>query len=304
MHVTVLASTRNNAERLDLTLESLSRQQVPNDVLWEVVVADNGSSDPTPAVLELWSRRMPLRRVSEPLPGVSRGRNTALASARGELIVFTDDDVIVPPDWISTYLAAYRARGGNYFYGGPIDSELEGELPRDGWLRFAPASVRGLDWGETAHQLKRGEYFTGANWACSAAAARRAGGFDVRMGPGGTSGPSGGEESDLMERLVQTGLKGWYLPDTRIRHWVPAAKTRPQHLLARWQTLAAVTAWKGRAWYGRYRVGRIPWRLYPELAQSLVKVMAARLGLVDRVEADGQLAWTRGMWTGFRLPPR
>jgi hypothetical protein len=51
-------------------------------------------------------------------------------------------------------------------------------------------------------------------------------------------------------------------------------------------------------------VGRIPWRLYPELAVSALKSMAAKLGLVDRVEAAKQQAWARGAWIGFRLPPR
>jgi glycosyltransferase involved in cell wall biosynthesis len=304
LDVTILISTRDNARRLDLTLESLSRMQVPNGTSWEVVVADNGSSDPTAAVLDVWAGRIPLRRVLEPRPGVSRARNAALAIARGKLIVFTDDDVTVPAWWLTTYLNAYRAKGDQHFYGGPFDSELEGELPSGDWIRIAPASVRGLDWGDTPHQLEKGEYFTGANWAAPAHLVRRQGGFDVRMGPGGTSGPGGGEETDLMERLRRDGLTGWYLPDTRIQHWVPAAKTSPAHLLARWQTLAAVSAWKGRAWYGRYRVGRIPWRLYPELAVSALKSMAAKLGLVDRVEAAKQQAWARGAWIGFRLPPR
>ena len=303
MRVSVVICTRNNARRLEVTLDSLSRLRVPSDITWDLAIADNGSSDGTDQVLKAWATHLPLRTVSVPEPGVSRGRNAALALAQGELVIFTDDDVKVPPTWITTYAEAYKALGDGYYYGGPIDSELEGDPPADGWMRIAPGSVRGVEWGPTARELKRGEYFIGANWACSTEAARAAGGFDIRMGPGGTAGPPGGEETDLMERLSRRGLKAWYLPTIRVQHWVPAAKTQPAHLLARWQTLATVKAWKGRVWYGRIRVGRVPWRLYPELAKVTLKSVAARLGLADRVEADMQRAWARGAWAGFRLPP-
>ena len=303
MRVTVLISTRNNVRRLEVTLDSLSRLRIPSDIAWDLVVADNGSSDGTARVLGEWASRLPLRSVWVPEPGLSRGRNAALALARGHLVIFTDDDVKVPATWITQYTEAFKALGDRYFYGGPIDSELEGDPPADGWMRIAPASVRGLEWGTTAHELKGGEYFTGANWACSPDAARAAGGYDIRMGLGGTGGPLGGEENDLMERLHRQGLRGWYLPAVRIQHWVPASKTKPEHLLARWEALATVKAWKGHVRYGRIKVGRIPWRLYPELAKATLKSLAARLGLADRVEADTQRAWARGAWAGFRLPP-
>lgn len=304
MLVTVLLSTLNNADRLALTLEGFTRLQVPAGVEWEVVVANNGSTDNTAEVLRSWEGRLPLRSVWEPLPGVSRARNAALSAARGELIIFTDDDVTVPTEWVAEYVRAYQDKGSGYYFGGPIDSELEGPPPSHEWLRIAPASVKGLDWGEEAHELERGEYFTGANWACSSDAAQKAGGFDVRMGPGGSRGPGGGEENDLMERVGQLGLRSWYVPGTRLAHWVPLAKLRPEHLLARHETFAAVQAWKGRTWYGRIRVYQIPWRLYPERALSVLQWLAARLGLADRVEADLRLARSRGAWTGFRLPPR
>lgn len=304
MLVTVLLSTLNNADRLALTLEGFTRLRIPEGCEWEVVVADNGSTDNTAEVLHRWEGRLPLRSVWEPLPGVSRARNAGLAAAGGEFIIFTDDDVTVPTEWVAEYVRAYQHKGPGYYFGGPIDSELEGPPPSDEWLRIAPASVKGLQWGDEARELKRGEYFTGANWACRADAARKAGGFDVRMGPGGSGGPRGGEENDLMERLEQQGLRSWYIPGTRVAHWVPAAKLLPQHLLARQETHAAVKAWKGRTWYGRIRVYRIPWRLYPERALSVLHWLAARVGLADPVEAGLRRARARGAWIGFRLPPR
>lgn len=304
MLVTVLLSTLNNADRLSQTLQGFTRLRIPEGVEWEVVVTNNGSTDHTATVLNEWRDRLPLRQVWEPLRGLSRARNAALAAARGEFVIFTDDDVTVPVEWVAEYLRAYREKGPGYYFGGPIDCAMDGPPPPEEWVRIAPASVLGLDWGTEEHELSRGQFFTAANWACAADPLRQAGGFDVRMGLGASQGPKGGEENDLMERLGQRGLRSWYLPRTRVVHWVPAAKLRPEHLLARQETLAAVQAWKGRIWYGGVRVYRVPWRLYPERALAMLQWLAARVGLGDPVQADLRLARSRGAWTGFRLPPR
>lgn len=304
MLVSVIFSTRNRAERLAVTLEGFTRLEVPAAVTWELVVADNGSSDRTAAVIAEWAERLPLRRVWAPDPGLSRGRNAALAAARGELILFTDDDVMVSSGWMAAYVQAYRAHGSDRFFGGPIESVFEGDPPPAPWLRLAPASIKGLYWGAEERPLESGEYFIGPNWACAAEPVRRVGGFNPRMGLGARDGPCGGEELELMERLRVEGLRSWYVPSARLRHWVPASKTGSAHILARWEALAAVQAWKGKTAYRPGRFYRVPWKLYPDMGKALLRRMAAGLGYGDPIEAEARYVWCRGLWTGFRLPPR
>src|SRR5262249_21230021 len=116
--VSVIICTWNRARLLDMTLEHFARLRVPAGVEWELVVVNNNSTDDTDAVLQRHEGRLPLRRLFEPRPGKSFAANLALAEARSDLILWTDDDVHVDPDWLAEYVAAARAWPDASFFGG------------------------------------------------------------------------------------------------------------------------------------------------------------------------------------------
>ena len=97
MLITVAICSLNHAELLRRTLQSLAALQVPHDLGWEVVVVNNGSTDHTDQVLAAFADRLPLRCEVEPERGLSRARNRAVDTARGDYMVWTDDDVVVGP---------------------------------------------------------------------------------------------------------------------------------------------------------------------------------------------------------------
>src|SRR5579863_6363284 len=101
MTITVAVPTHNRARTLALALESLARLRLEPGTEIECLVIDNNSSDDTPGVVEHFARTAPFstKRVFEPRQGSSYARNRAVREARGELIFFIDDDVIVEPDW-------------------------------------------------------------------------------------------------------------------------------------------------------------------------------------------------------------
>jgi len=93
--------------------------------------------------------------------------------------------------------------------------------------------------------LEVGECFVGPNWGCNAETVRALGGFDVNVGLDSACAQSRvGEETDLMERLEEQGLKPWYVPQARIRHFVPAAKSTLKHIAARAEDRGYYLAWK------------------------------------------------------------
>ena len=99
--VSVIICTRNRCESLQQTLESVSRLQIPDDLRAELVVVDNASEDATPsAVAAFKPAHIAVRLVTEPAAGLSRARNTGVAAANGAIILFTDDDVRLPSDWL------------------------------------------------------------------------------------------------------------------------------------------------------------------------------------------------------------
>lgn len=235
MDVSVIISTWNNAGQLRLTLEALCACATPADATWELVLVNNACTDDTNAVVEPFRRRLPLVYVDEPRSGVSHGRNAGLAASSGKLIVFTDDDVRVKPDWIACYWRAYLSRPAGFYFGGPIDSEFEtAPPPRAPWLVLAPPSIRGLDWGSSERALSSREFFVGGNWACPIDALTATDGFDSKLGLNPSSDVVRvGEESELMNRLTESGWKGWYLPESRVTHFVPARKSRQAHVMDR-----------------------------------------------------------------------
>ena len=115
---TVVICTRNRAESLRLTLECLTRMEVPSDVDWELLIVDNGSSDATPHVVDEFVTRLPARRIEEPNAGLSNARNRGVSEAAGRYVVWTDDDVDVDEGWLFAYLNAFRTHTEAVVFGG------------------------------------------------------------------------------------------------------------------------------------------------------------------------------------------
>src|SRR5438270_7390140 len=99
MFLTVALCSWNRSELLRKTLEQFTHLEPDKGLDWELIVVDNNSTDDTPNVLAEFVARLPLRALREPAPGKSNAANLAVREARGEYILWTDDDVLVAPDW-------------------------------------------------------------------------------------------------------------------------------------------------------------------------------------------------------------
>ena len=110
MDVTVAICTWNRARLLDTTLARMCSLRIPAGIRWELLVVDNNCTDETPAVIERYASRLPIRRLVEERQGTSFAKNCVLSQAEGELLVWTDDDVLVDENWLAAYLEA--AAGG------------------------------------------------------------------------------------------------------------------------------------------------------------------------------------------------
>lgn len=109
MKVSILICTRDRAAALRDTLSSLARVNVPRGWKVDLLVVDNGSRDGTKEVVE--AARFEFGRprlLIEPVPGVASARNRCLAAAEGEVLVWTDDDVRLPPAWIERMVEPIR----------------------------------------------------------------------------------------------------------------------------------------------------------------------------------------------------
>lgn len=93
--VTIIIPTYNRAETLEMTIESLLRQTYPPDH-YEIIVVDNNSTDTTRDVVERFKRcsSVEVQYLFESRQGVHYARNSALKLSRGEILYYTDDDMI------------------------------------------------------------------------------------------------------------------------------------------------------------------------------------------------------------------
>jgi len=129
--ISLIIPTRNRADLLEKTLESVAIQTFPVSQ-FEVIVVDNGSTDNTPEVVKDFTGRLKnLRYEYEPVPGLHAGRHRGLKEALGDILVYADDDIRATPSWLSAIAENFvdpeiAMVGGNNY------PDFQGEVP--GWL--------------------------------------------------------------------------------------------------------------------------------------------------------------------------
>ena len=211
MKFSIVIPTYNRAEELRATLQSLSELEPPDS--WEVIVADNNSTDDTGQVVRDAAAGFPveLRYVFEREQGRSAALNAAIRESRGSIIVTTDDDVRVAPDWLSHASEALERLDCDYVGGRvlPLWGAPRPEwIPNHGGKQWAVIAL--LDYGDEpipfftqAHRVP-----LGVNMAFRREAFDRAGLWDNSVGRRkGTL--LGQEVREWMSRARDAGLRGF-----------------------------------------------------------------------------------------------
>ncbi len=278
MDVTVAICTRNRANSLARTLESLRQMTIPDGLAWEVVVVDNASRDATPAVLRDFAAKLPLRAEKEPVVGLSRARNRAVAAARGDWLVWTDDDVLVDANWLAAYVAAFRRWPDAAVFGGKVLPLLEPPTPD--WFRAAQPLLGYLmaqrDFGDAPLPLcvAEGRVPFGANYAVRMQE-QRGRQYDPDLGPGSASGRLG-EETGLIDAILGAGGTGWWLPDAVVRHSITAKRQKVGYVFSYFRAHGVTAGFSGGADDVRLLFG-VPRWLWRRLAVRFVRYHASRL---------------------------
>jgi glycosyltransferase involved in cell wall biosynthesis len=221
MDATIAICTWNRSDLLDKTLAQMRRLEVPADLSWEVLVVNNRSTDNTDEVIGRYSGSLPVRRIIEEKQGQSHARNAASLAARGELILWTDDDVLVDSRWLAEMVAASRSRPELSFFGGPIEPWFEIDPPRwllDNWKAINGAyAFRDLGTESFEFDPKRLPY--GANYALRTKVQREFL-YNPRLGRVAT-GEIRGEETDVLLKLLAAGQRGMWVPTAKVQHFIP-----------------------------------------------------------------------------------
>lgn len=295
MSSTVAICTHNRGRVLAATIRSVVSQAD------EVLVIDNASTDDTATVVsELASVYENIRYVAEPNLGLSHARNRALAEAKGEVVVFLDDDAVAGEGLVAAHVEAYADfRVGAT--GGRIDLDWpKGKRPW--WLPHAlDGMYAGLELGEAARDLGPSEGPYGANMSVRLDVGRRLG-FDPSLGRQGASLISN-EETHFFARLRRTHVVR-YVPKAVVNHEVLPARDSVNYLVKRSFAAGQSDVIASRLEGDRMRVHSVASSLVGNLARLVTARGAGQWGPKGFVAG---LAWTaedlgrlRGLLSGRR----
>jgi GT2 family glycosyltransferase len=218
--VTVAVCTRDRPADLALCLNALNRLDYPN---LDILVVDNApSSDATECLVRTTYPNV--RYIREPRPGLNWARNRAIIEARGEVIAYTDDDVVVDPGWVRALASVFAENPEVMAVTGlvvPYELETEAQLlfERHGgfgrgfkreWYRLDRGS------GKRWKYYGTGRFGTGANMAYRRSLFDQIGYFDPALDVGTVT--NGGGDLEMFFRVLKEGHTLVYEPSAIVRH--------------------------------------------------------------------------------------
>ena len=209
----IIICTRDHAESLRDTLSSIAQCYVPADLSTELIIVDNASIDHTAEVIEQTSiDGIPVRYLFEARKGKGYAYNCGLTSARSDILLFTDDDVHVPPNWIADMCKPIVSNKTDAVAGGvvipPMLRQRLGEW--NSWF----ASTEDID-------SARPERMVGANMAFARRVLEAVPQFDVQLGPGALG---FGDETLFSFQLIAAGFRIASAFDVQVEHHFDAAR--------------------------------------------------------------------------------
>ena len=231
---TLAICTRNRAERLKEALSSVAKLSLNGISEFELLVIDNGSNDETARVVEEASSNMkfPFKCVVEKEVGLSRARNRAIREARGEVIIFVDDDEELPEAFIIEYAKAYSRWPQALCIGAKV--ELKWSQPRPHWLTDNLLWVLGKTVCKDDERRYRAPEFCfgGGNFSFRREVFERVGVFNPELGYRGRS-LYGNEDIEMLKRIDGIGGVIVYSPEPRLFHLIETDKLSRRFVLKR-----------------------------------------------------------------------
>ena len=209
-----MVCTRNRRDLLAANAQSLLAQRHPS---FEIIYVDDGSTDDTPQLLDELHARHPdlIRVVRADHKGPGPARNSGAAIARGQYLLFIDDDATAPPDWIAEMLRLRKLHDSAVLCGGIQPFSMESPVER--YLHYRMATAL----GHNPHEFK---FTPTGNLLVERAAFEAAGGFRGRFLPAA-------EDWDLSYRLRRQGAKMFYDPAVAVVHRYSTDRARAEQAI-------------------------------------------------------------------------
>lgn len=272
VEVSVLLATYKRDEILKRTLDSFTRL-APASFSYEIIVIDNAASPATESLVEIYRDSVPIEYLAEPKPGKNSALATGLQHATGELLVFTDDDVLADKQWLNElYVGAARHPDAHLFGGRILPDYPENHLTIGSKIDFEHWLLRSAlviaDWQQAEGPINAGHIW-GPNMAVKRSVFASGITFNPDIGPRGNDYVMG-SETEFLRRANDAGYECIYLPTALVHHQI-----REEQLSLDWMRARAFRSGKGQAALNSVRhlkcIGGVPRYLYKEYFLSILK---------------------------------
>lgn len=265
--ISVIVPTHNRRALLERKLRALEGQ--PGE--FEVIVVADGCTDDTVGWLRGYEASYPIRYLESEGKGAAHARNRGAEVAEGEILLFSDDDVIPHPGWIAAHQAAHSSP--NTVAVGRL------ALPKHLSKGVSFSGPRAFWWNAT-----------GANTSLQRRMFEQAGGYDEGFSD------YGGEDPDLGYRLRKAGARFAYVPAASAEHWDEGYS---QNLMAKARKAGSAHM----RLYRKHQDVAIAWALgvHPALLVLKMTFLPWTKGLLGP-RGDYELAYAWGAWEEYQAP--
>ena len=272
--ISVIVPTYNRAQMLSNTLRSIKCQSLQEEA-YEIIVVDNGSKNNTQEIVRQVNQEEGKRvhYICEPNLGLHNARHAGARKSIGEILAYTDDDVVCDKNWLTALLNEYHS-DEIVCVGGKILPKWE--VPPPKWMRFFdPWTLCLLDYGDTVIECKWPQNPFGCNFSIRKDILFELGGFNPEcMGENWI----GDGEAGLLRRIYAKKYKVIYTPEAIVWHIVYSDRITPYGMRRRLSNFGAAHSC---ADYKLYKYS--PFKLLLRSNLFLMKyIKHSLLGLCDR----------------------
>lgn len=224
--ISVILCTYNRDRYIYNVLHSLAAGTLPATD-YEVVLVNNNSTDRTEEEVRRFEADHPevaVRYCMETRQGLSYARNRGIEEAKGDLLVYVDDDALVNPEYLKTYADFFGRNKEAVAAGGPIIPQYDGCEEPDWMSHYTRQLITGkLYLGEKEREFPGEAFPGGGNAAYRKSVFDTVGLFNTELGRKGNS-LIGAEEKDLFDKMTTHGMRFYYLPTAILYHLIPPKK--------------------------------------------------------------------------------
>ena len=227
LNISVIICCHNSSPRLSAALAHLARQILPNDIVWEIVVVDNASTDDTATIAKTaWAEfgsPVELRLIHVQQIGLAEARKAGIMGTSGQIIIFCDDDNWLKEDYLSIVYSIFDRNMRVGAIGGQSNAAFElGTAPPNWFSINAEKYAIGKQSLQTGNVTSRG-FVWGAGIAIRAEPLRQILRSGVRYLLSGRKGHQilSGEDSEMCAWLIIAGYELYYDERLIFAHFIP-----------------------------------------------------------------------------------